>query len=254
MVAPIGLSGHYHLPVEGFALAREAGINLVFWEPRYTTMTAFFAELTHAQRETIHLLAGTFEAEGRKICNDAERALKSLRVERIEFFLLFWVQSWARINDDVRRALEDLQQAGKIGTYSLSTHVRPLAIEAIQQGWNPVMVRHSAAHRGAESEIFPAACRAGASIITFNNTCYGRLLNADVAGARLKAEDLYRYTLAQPGVTACFSAPRNLEELSAALAVAANPALPPDRLPDLLAAGDRILEEDRQFYRFVRSV
>src|SRR5262249_52781182 len=32
-VSPVGISGHYGLPVEGFVRAVEAGVNLLFWEP-----------------------------------------------------------------------------------------------------------------------------------------------------------------------------------------------------------------------------
>jgi hypothetical protein len=254
LVSPIGISGHYGLSPEGFARAREAGINLMFWEPRYHLMTRFFTGISPAERRDIHLVAGTFAAEGPRIRKEAERTLKALRIERIEFFFLFWVQSWARITDDVRATLENLRRDGSIGNFSLSTHVRPLAMEAIREGWNPIMVRHSAAHRGAEIEVLPLAARHDTSVITFNNTCYGRLLRPNASGRTLRAEDLYRYSLAQAGVTACLSAPRNLQELEAALAVAADPGLPADVERDLLSAGEGVLEEDRNFYRNVRSV
>ncbi len=67
------------------------------------------------------------------------------------------------------------QAAGKVVSFGLSTHERGLAVEALDRGWDPVMVRHSAAHRKAEAEIFPRAAALGAGLITFNATCYGRL-------------------------------------------------------------------------------
>ena len=91
-------------------------------------------------------------------------------------FLLFWVQTWDRVTPDVREALERLREEGKVDAFGLSTHSRPLAVTALETGWNPVMVRHSAAHRGAEKEIFPRAAERGTSLISFNNLCYGRVL------------------------------------------------------------------------------
>src|SRR5262249_30998198 len=46
MVAPVGISGHYGLPVEGFVRTAEAGVNLMFWEPTYQTMTEFVTRLS----------------------------------------------------------------------------------------------------------------------------------------------------------------------------------------------------------------
>ncbi|MBL8792605.1 MAG: HEAT repeat domain-containing protein [Planctomycetia bacterium] len=247
-VAPLGVSGHYGLPVAGFVRALEAGVNLLFWEPNYATLTEFSGRLAPAERGALHFIAGTFEADGQRVERDAERALRLLRLERLPLFLLFWVQNWNRITPDVRAALDRLKAQGKIGDYGLSTHSRPLAIEAMQAGWNPVMVRHSLAHRGAESRIFPKAV--GTSIITFNNTCYGRLLKAAVAPA---AADCYRYALGQPGVTACLSAPATLEQLEENLQALRDPELRAERIENLRRAGDAVYREDTVFRRLVRE-
>ncbi|OAI45663.1 hypothetical protein AYO44_12565 [Planctomycetaceae bacterium SCGC AG-212-F19] len=252
-VSAMGLSGHYGLPVEGFVRAVEAGVNLFFFEPNYQTLIEFVGRLSHADRHALHFIAGTFEAEGPRVRKDVERALRLLQVEQIAVFLMFWVQSWDRIDPGVMETLDRLKDAGKIGAYSLSTHNRTLALEAIDTGWNPVMVRHSVAHRGAEAAIFPKAVATGTSIITFNNTCYGRLLEAQGDVPIPGAADCYRYTLAQPGVTVCLSAPATLEELDQNLEALLDPVLPADRLPALKAQGDRVYQEDVIFRKLVRS-
>ncbi len=252
-VAPLGISGHYALPVEGFARAYEAGVNLLFWEPSYQTLTELSARLSPSDRRAIHFLAGTFEADGERVERDAERALRQLRLERLDVFLLFWVRSWDRVALDVRAALERLQRAGKVGVFGLSTHSRALAVEALESGWAPVMVRHSAAHRGAEKEVFPAAVAKGVGVITFNNTCYGRLLQARKGAPPVSAADCYRYALAQPGVAACLSAPATLEQLDENLEALHKPELPPEWREALLAQGERTYQEDAVFRRLVRS-
>jgi hypothetical protein len=251
-LAPMGISGHYGLPVEGFVRAYEAGVNLMFWEPNYRTLTEFLARLAPANRDSIHLLAGTFEADGERIRRDAERVLRLLKVERIALFMLFWVRSWERVTPDVRAELERLQAEGKIAVFGLSTHSWPLAVEALDSGWDPVMVRHSAAHRGAEREIFPRAAELGVSLITFSNTCYGRLLEPRDGRPAPSAADCYRYTLTQPGVRACLSAPATLAQLEENLAALRDPALPEDRRRELLAIGEKLYEEETMFRRFVR--
>src|SRR5262249_4968165 len=117
VVSPLGVSGHYGLPVEGFARAAEQGVNLFFWEPNYTSLTRFTTRLAPADRRQFHLLAGTFEAQGAQIRKDAERAIKNLKLEQLGIFLIFWTQSWQRITDDVRDALERLKAGGKVQVY-----------------------------------------------------------------------------------------------------------------------------------------
>jgi HEAT repeat protein len=251
-LAPVGISGHYGLPVEGFVRAYEAGVNLMFWEPNYRTLTEFLSRLNPADAASIHLLTGTFEADGERIRRDAERVLRALKIERIALFLLFWVQSWERVTPDVRTALERLQADGKIAAFGLSTHSRQLAVEALETGWDPVMVRHSAAHRGAEEAIFPRAVELGVSLITFSNTCYGRLLEPRDGSQPPSAADCYRYTLMQPGVRACLSAPASLAQLEENLSALRDPALPEERRQYLLSVGERLYEEGTMFRRFVR--
>jgi HEAT repeat protein len=252
LVSPMGVSGHYGLPVEGFAHAYQAGVNLMFWEPNYQTMTDFFGRLPAADRGAIHVIAGTFEADGDRVRRDAERVLRVLKIERIALFLMFWVQSWKRIPPDVRAALERLQASGKVARYSLSTHNRALAVEAMEAGWNPVMVRHSAAHRGAEQHIFPRAAELGTSLITFNNTCYARLLRPQ-DDAPPSASDFYRYTLSHPAVTVCLTAPATLEQLEQNLSAMYDPQLPEERRRRLHAYGDAVYGEDTIFRKLVRS-
>jgi HEAT repeat protein len=253
IVPPVGISGHYGLPVEGFVRAVEEGVNLLFWEPNYQTLTEFAARLSSGQRRQLHFLAGTFEAGGSRIRKDVERAVRNLHIDRLALFLIFWTRSWERITDEVRGTLERLQQEGLIGMPGLSTHSRTLAVEALASGWNPVMVRHSAAHRGAETQVFPHAESAHASIITFNNTCYGRLLKPQGGRPIPPAADCYRYTLSFPTVTMCLSAPATLEQLEANLQALRDPHLDDERRRELLEQGAEVYREETLFRRLVRS-
>jgi len=251
-VCPIGISGHYGLPVEGFARAFEKGVNLFFWEPNYSTLTEFSSRLSPSNRRSVHFVAGTFEADGKKIRKDVERALRQLRIERLSLFLIFWTQSWQRITPELLDTLVQMRDEGMIAHYTLSTHNRPLALEAMDEGWNPLMVRHNAAHRGAEPEIFPKASEKGVDLITFNVTCYGRLLQPRPGTITPSASDCYRYTLMQPAVKTSFTAPSTLEMLDENLSVLDDPTLPADRLEALLAHGNALYEDENAFRNLVR--
>jgi aryl-alcohol dehydrogenase-like predicted oxidoreductase len=180
--------------------------------------------------------------------------LRTLQIEQIAVFLLYWVQSWDRVGPDVRETLDRLKTEGKIVVSGLSTHSRSLAVEAIETGWDPVMVRHSAAHRGAELTIFPRAVERGTSLITFSNTCYGRMLQPHDGLAPPGVSDCYRYTLMQPGVRVCLSAPASLAQLDENLQALRDPVLPEERRDYLQAFGDKLYEEEKMFREFVRFV
>jgi len=254
LVSALGVSGHYGLPVAGFVRAVEAGVNLLFWEPNYQTLTEFAGRLPSSDRHVLHFITGTFEANGKRIRQDVERALRLLKLDRLSLFLLFWVQGWNRITPEMRDTLELLKDTGKIGHFGLSTHSRSLAVEALEAGWNPVMVRYSAAHRGAEEKVLPRALESGISIITFNNTCYARLLKPQGDEQPPPAADYYRYTLAHPAVTVCLSAPANLEQLDENLAALYDPTLPDERRQHLLRHGAAVYQEDSTFRKLVRSL
>ena len=135
----------------------------------------------------------------------------------------------------------------------LSTHDRTLAVEVIAGGYNPVMVRHSAAHRGAERLVFPRALGANTSIITFNNTCYGRLLRPRGDRPAPSAADCYRFSLAQPGVSMCLSAPATMDQLADTLAVVRDPTISAERYEHLIAWGDELYREEKLFQQTIRS-
>lgn len=248
LVSRMGISGHYHLPAEGFAEAAEAGVNWFFWEPNYATLNDFSQRIATSQRQKLHFVAGTFEVESKKIRNDVERALRNLRVDRLLMFVVFWVQSERRLHDGLRREFEQLQAEGKVDMIGLSSHNRGLLRGAITEGWNPIMTRHSAAYRGAETELLPMAMGQGTSVITFNNLCYGRL----VEGA--SPTELYRYSLAQPGVSACWSAPATIEQLRQNLQALQNPTMTFNEQDRLRQWGETLYGEEKPFRRLIREL
>jgi aryl-alcohol dehydrogenase-like predicted oxidoreductase len=135
---------------------------------------------------------------------------------------------------------------------ALSTHNRALALEAIDEGWNPVMVRHSAAHRGAEQSVFPAALATGTSLLAFNSTCYGRLLRQAADGMRIPAADCYRFTLSHAAVTTCLTAPATLEQLHENLTILDHLPLDAPALERLLQVGAEVYREDSIFRQTLR--
>jgi aryl-alcohol dehydrogenase-like predicted oxidoreductase len=229
-----------------------AGCNVFFWEPRYRNMTTFLRAA--AERGTPPLvIAGSYHASERSILEDIERARKTLGHKRIDVFLIFWTRSPARLEGEVPRALARAKNRGLIAAAGFSTHDRALAVSTLTRtpsAWDVVMIRHSAAHPGAEERLFPVAAASDVGVLAFSATSYGRLLRGTTAPST--AAECYRYSLSQPGVTACVSAPRGGVELMENLVVLDQPTLSPTRIAELRAHGRAARGESLEFARHIR--
>ena len=168
--------------------------------------------------------------------------------------LLFWVRSRARLTDEAFATLERLKGAGKVRAIGFSTHLRDVAIEAIEaRPWDVIMVRHSAAHPGAERALLPAASARGVGVIAFSALLYGRMLAEPCSGEAVTAADCYRYVVSQPGVSVCLSAPRRFRELEGNLEVLRRPLLDAAAIDRLRAHGARVHAQNRAFTTLVRQ-
>ena len=230
--------GAHGLSFEDFSLAHARGVNLFFWEPSHRELSRFLR--TKPAAETV-VVAGCYHADAVSIERDVVRALRSLRRDSIDVFLAFWTRSPSRL-DEVVGVLRSLTERGLIRAAGVSTHDRSLACDAADRGADVVMVRHNAAHRGAEASVFPHCEERGTGVLTFSNLCYGRMLHRSPAAlaAKVTAPDCYRYSLSQAGVHACIAAPRRHSELLENLAVVDNPLVGPERLAELRAHGDHV--------------
>jgi HEAT repeat protein len=256
-VSPLVLSGANGLTPASLTEAHEAGVNAFFWEPDYSHLTRFLRS-SRSHRPGLVYIAGTYHSGAEAVRRDVESALRQLRTDWLDVFLLYWVRSPERLSAENFEALEQLRTEGKLRAFGFSTHLRDVAVKALEQAaWPVMMTRHSAAHPGAEAALFPAAITRGTGILTFTATCYGRLLQPTPGmpsdTTLPSAVDCYRYSLSQPGVSACLSAPRNHRELLQNLEVLARPWMVPEGLEAIRAHGARVRARNQQFNALIRQ-
>lgn len=252
-LAPWVLSGAHELSEAGVARAWRAGVDTFFWEPGYRALRHWLVR----RGARAQVVTGSYEASPGAIRRDVERALRALGRERLEVFLLFWVRSSARLSAEALGCLEDLKREGKVGAVGFSTHHRALAAEALAtQPWDAVMLRHSAAHPAAESEVFPVARAHGRGVLAFSAMSYGRLVRrapGDASDGPLPtAADCYRFALRDPVVAGCIAAPRTIKELDESLAALHAPGLDAEAEARLRAQGERVRAASRAFNAYVR--
>jgi aryl-alcohol dehydrogenase-like predicted oxidoreductase len=107
------------------------------------------------------------------------------------------------------------------------------------------MVRYNAAHRGAETEVFPAADAAGLPVIAYTALRWGGLLKPtpdDPPGFTPPPAPLwYRFVLQHPSVTVALAAPHDRRELEEDLTVLdATHPLTPEEYARLAEHGRRV--------------
>lgn len=250
-MAPLVISGAFSPTPSSLALAAERGVNTYFWEPRHANLTRF---LRQPQRRDLQVIAGSFHADRRGLTHDLELARRRLQRDHIDLFLLFWVRSPARLDAAALATLREFQDRGWIRSYGFSTHDRAIACAAIETGeWPVIMTRHSAAHDGAERELLPAAEAAGVGVLGFSALCYGRMLRPSAVFERgAPAADCYRYSLSQPAVAACISAPSRHRELVENLELLEASTVDGSRQEVLRAHGKEIYADNKRFDRLLR--
>lgn len=253
-VTPLILSGAQNLAYKDYLYAAEQGVNTMFWEPQYQNLGRF---LKTRRGQSVQVVAGSFHAHESGICEDLERACRRLRRSQIDVFLLFWARSEARLDDRSHTLMQALKREGRVRAVGFSTHNRELALKAVQeQDWDLLMTRHSGAHCKGERALFPAVAAHKMGLLTFTNTCYGRMLRPSREHPErpaLTASECYRYSLSQPGVSACLTAPRRFGELQDNLEALRQPTLSLQDQARVRQHGLDVYREDKEFNSFIRA-
>ncbi len=107
---------------------------------------------------------------------------------------------------------------GVVRSIGLTSHQRRLAARIAESGAiDMLMVRYNAAHRGAETEVFPIARRLDIPVVTYTALRWGALLQptpCDPPAFRVpNPVEAYRFTLMNPDVAVCVMAPQTSEQL-----------------------------------------
>jgi aryl-alcohol dehydrogenase-like predicted oxidoreductase len=111
-----------------------------------------------------------------------------------------------------------LKERGMVRALGITTHRRSLVPELHPEGLLDFYhVRYNAAHRGAESDLFPhVAGPSKPGMVAFTATSWGRLLSRKrmpPGEEPATAVDCYRFALSHPAVDVCMTGPRTVEQM-----------------------------------------
>jgi predicted aldo/keto reductase-like oxidoreductase len=205
-----------------------SGVNFLNWCGVADGLSAFIADLGERRRDVA--VCVQFEA---RMAADAkielEQILTQLRTDYIDVLTFYYVEEreeWQQIIAPAG-ALEfcvAAQHEGRIRAIGATSHQRRLAADMARSGLlDMLMIRYNAAHRGAESDVFPVTTERQLPVVVYTCLRWGALLRStpdDPPGFAVPcAPSWYRFALQHPAVTVALMAPENRAELDEDLQV-----------------------------------
>ncbi len=162
-VCRLGLAtrGNSRLSREDVREAIERGINYLNWCGQPDGLSGAVSEPGNLRTEVV--VAVQLQArDGDGMRKQVDRALAELNTDWLDVVTLYYVESeeeWEGMSGDggALEALTDLKRQGVVRMVGLTSHQRRLAAGWAQTGkLDLLMLRYNAAHRGAETDVFPA--------------------------------------------------------------------------------------------------
>jgi aryl-alcohol dehydrogenase-like predicted oxidoreductase len=221
----IGLSASYRPGAETVHRALDEGLNYFFYFGFDTHLTRVLPAAIAGRRDQYVLATGAYNYifGHQNLRRTLERRLRQMRTDYIDLFHFLGVTRAKHFTPRVREELQAIRESGLVRGVSISTHDRKFAAELLGRGeLDAAMVRYNAAHRRAETEVFPALPQdPRPAVIGFTATSWTQLVRRPrgyPAGGRVATGGMcFRFVLSNPAVNVCLMAPRSLSEFASNL-------------------------------------
>ncbi len=214
----LGIALNYGIDGAGFRAAVDRGVNYVFWSPlRQGAATSELKSVLKTDREKMIVATGPLVGwPAGSVRRGAEGAMKTLGVDYLDLFQLFWLGVTSAWTDGTVDELVKLREEGKVRSIGISIHDRVRAGKLAEDSpLDAFMIRYNAAHPGAEREIFPHLEKRKPAVIAYTATSWRRLLKPPRGwtGPTMTASDCYRFCLSSPHVDVALTGPKTQAEV-----------------------------------------
>jgi aryl-alcohol dehydrogenase-like predicted oxidoreductase len=216
----LGLSASYRPGKESIHAAVDSGINFFFCYGFDTQMTKTLRDIFKSDREKYLVATGAYNLiwTHTDIRRTLEKRLRQMKTDYIDVFLFLGVMKEKQFNQKIKDEMRQLREEGKVKAIGISTHDRKFAGRLMDEGeLNAIMMRYNAAHRGAETDIFPHLARHNPGVISYTATRWSYLLRRPkgwpLDSPIPTASMCYRFVLTSDHVDVCLTAPRNIKQL-----------------------------------------
>jgi predicted aldo/keto reductase-like oxidoreductase len=251
-VCRLGLAsrGNTGLSAEAVRSAIERGVNYLNWCGTPNGMREAIRELG-PRRADVKIAVQLESRSAAMAAHEMHDFFEELQTDYLDVVTYYYVEhpdEWRQITGPggAAECIEALQRDGRVRRIGVTGHQRGLLAEIARGGRvEMLMVRYNAAHRGAETQVFPVAEEQGLPVVAFTCLRWGALLRPtsdDPPGFAVPpAADWYRFALAHPTVTVALSAPNGEQELAENLTLLDDwHSLSPERYQELIEHGDRV--------------
>ena len=258
-VCRLGLAtrGNTGLRPDDVELALECGVNFLNWCGVPDGLSQTIAEL--GSRRSAVCVCVQFEARtAAEARAELPALLNQLGTDYIDVLTFYYVEQaeeWQQIIGP-GGALEYCQAAKKDGSVrllGLTSHQRKVAADTARSGLlDLLMVRYNAAHRGAETDVFPVTSSLGIPVVVYTCLRWGALLHGTPDDPQdfvpPRAPEWYRFALQSPPVTVALMAPNGRAELEQDLTVLDAPGpMTEEEFAALAAHGQRVRKHAGSF-------
>ena len=250
----LGLSATYWPGKKTIYRALDAGVNYFFLYGFDAQMTRTLREVLQKNREQYVVATGAYNLIWwhQDLRKTLEKRLRQLGTDYIDVFHFLGVMKPKEITSEVRDGLAALRQDSRVRGVAISCHDRKLAGQLAARGdLDVLMARYNAAHRGAETEIFPYLAEHQVGLVSYTATRWRYLLrrpgNWPKEGRVPTAGMCYRFVLSNPSVDVCMNAPSNLKHLEENLAALREGPLSPEDMDFMRKFGDAVHERHKRF-------
>jgi aryl-alcohol dehydrogenase-like predicted oxidoreductase len=254
-VCRLGLSASYWPGKRAIHRAIDEGVNYLFAYGFDRQMIRVFHDVARGTgRSQFVLTTGAYNllVGHPNLRRTLEKRLRQFRTDYIDAFLFLGVMKPSQFPDTVVEELHRFREEGKVRAVGLSTHQRLFAAKLIRDGAIDVaMIRYNAAHRGAETELFPDLEPHDPGVVSYTATRWRFLLRRPRGWPRHgrvpTPGDCYRFVLSNPHVDVCLMAPSSVRQCKDNLSAVRTGPLSEDDMSFMRQFGDVVHGGKRWF-------
>lgn len=250
----LGLSSTYWPGKKTIHKAIDEGLNYFFCFGIDKQMLSVMRDLFKTNREKFVVATGAYNLliGHPNLRRTLEKRLRQLKTDYIDVFLFLGVTKAKHFPEAAREELYRFKEEGKIRAVGMSTHDRKFAGKlAAEGGLDVMMIRYNAAHRGAESDIFPYLEKYNPGIVSFTATRWRYLIRSPKDYPKDSpiptAGMTYRFVLSNPHVHVCMTAPSNLKHFDENMAEVKKGPLSEEEMEFMRKFGDMVYQRKRWF-------